>query len=134
VTITCPESGYTVTLSTKDKNRVNFLSGFIAHFDDLDTKYPFLPPPPPPPLPSPPFPSSPLLPSLSLGSMNWMVSAVRRPITSSQAMKPTRSSSSTLTHSNSLTSTTFPYSSDHFFPYYLYIFIYHFLIVDGFFF
>lgn len=39
VTITCPESGYTATLSPKDKSRVNVISGFIAHFDDLDKKY-----------------------------------------------------------------------------------------------
>jgi len=36
--ITCPESGYTATLVTKDKNRVNQLSGDICHFDDLDKK------------------------------------------------------------------------------------------------
>ena len=55
VTITCPESGsvfsfssslfpltflcrYTATLSTKDKSKVNVVSGYLSHFDDLDKK------------------------------------------------------------------------------------------------
>lgn len=33
--------GYTATISTKDKNRVNIVSGYIVHYDDLDKKYPF---------------------------------------------------------------------------------------------